>query len=182
MDEFARLTGVVPKRGGQHPGRGTENAIVTLGSGQYLELLAPITPKPDSTAQRLVPAGWALHTDDLGSLVARVRASGFSVLGPLPGSRRTPDSTLLEWRTAAAGGPGLETAPFFIEWATNTPHPSTTSPDGCRLATLELTAPDTNRLHELFRAVDYPVVLRAGRPSGLRLTLDCPRGRVVFAP
>jgi len=182
MDEFARLTGVVPRRGGQHPGRGTENALVTLGSGHYLELLAPITPKADSTAPRLIPLGWALHTHDLGSVVARLRTSGFSVAGPLPGSRRTLDSTLLEWRTAAAAGPGLEGAPFFIEWAASTLHPSTTSPEGCRLVTLQLSAPDTTRLHDFFRAVDYPVVLRPASPGGLHLTLDCPRGRVVFAP
>lgn len=180
IEEFTRLTGVVPKQGGQHPGRGTENALVSLGSGHYLELLAPIAPAADSGVLRLIPVGWALHTTTLPALVARVRAAGFPFLGPSPGSRRTPDNTLLQWHTARSEDPALELAPFFIEWATGTPHPSTTSPTGCVLVSLELVTPDTARLQEFFRAVGYHAMVQSGTTKGLRLTLDCPRGRVVF--
>jgi hypothetical protein len=181
IEEFARLTGVVPRRGGQHPGRGTENPLVSLGAGHYLELLAPIVPTADSTSVRLIPVGWALHTRALPSLLTRVRAQGFQLLGPVPGSRRTPDGTLLEWRTASPGGPGLESAPFFIEWAGGTPHPSMTSPGGCRLVSFELVVTETSRLEEFFKAVGYQATIRSGSPRSLRLTVECPRGRVSFA-
>jgi glyoxalase-like protein len=187
IEEFARLTGVVAMRGGQHPGRGTENALVSLGSGRYLEILAPIVPRPESmsrsgsTRLALTPAGWALHTRALDALIGRVRAAGFEVVGPIPGSRLTPDSTLLQWRTATATGAGLELAPFFIEWAVTTAHPSTTAPTGCRLVGLELTEPDPTRLRALFAAVGYHLEAHAGSPRAARLTLDCPRGRVTFA-
>ncbi len=36
---FARLTSVTPTPSGQHPGRGTRDALVSLGQGRYLELL-----------------------------------------------------------------------------------------------------------------------------------------------
>ena len=181
IEEFARRTGVTATFGGRHPGRGTENALVSLGDGHYLEILAPVLPQPDS-GSRLRPTGWALHTSMLDSVMARVRAAGFELMGPLPGSRRTADSTLLQWRTAGTGGQGLELAPFFIEWAPGTPHPSTTSPDGCRLVELTLTAADTTRLHGFFDAAGYRAKLRQGSPAGLQLTLDCPKGRVVFSP
>jgi len=181
MEEFTRLTGVVPRRGGQHPGRGTENALVSLGPGHYLELLAPIVPAGDSASTHLTPAGWALHTRDLPGLIDRVRAAGLQLLGPIPGSRQTPDSTLLQWKTASTAGPGLEVAPFFIEWAPGTPHPSSTAPGGCRLVTIEVVAPDTTRLHDFLKAAGHPAVLRAGSPRGLRFSLDCPRGRVSFS-
>jgi hypothetical protein len=181
IEEFTRLTGVTPLRGGQHPGRGTENALVALGSGHYLELLAPIVSKQAPGPLRLSPAGWALHTRDLAGLIDRVRAAGFQLLGPIPGSRRTPDGQLLEWRTASAGGPGLEVAPFFIEWAASTPHPSTTSPPGCHPVSFELVAPDTTRLHSLLKSAGFEAELRAGASPGLRLTLECPKGRVVFS-
>jgi len=182
MEEFTRLTGIVPKQGGRHPGRGTENALVSLGMGRYLELLAPVTPGADSTPARLAIQGWALHTRDLPALLKRVRAAGFPMEGPNPGSRRTPDSTLLQWRTASTGGSGLELAPFFIEWGSGTPHPSTTSPGGCRLVSLEVQVPDTTRLHGFLKATGYQGTLRKGTPRGLQLTLDCPRGRVTFSP
>src|SRR4051812_46489247 len=38
MAEFERTTGVKPVVGGTHPGRGTENALVSLGGGKYLEI------------------------------------------------------------------------------------------------------------------------------------------------
>ncbi len=181
IEEFARLTGVTPRRGGRHPGLGTENALIGLGSGHYLELLAPIVPQADSAPVRLIPAGWALHTKSLTDLLGRVRGAGFQVLGPIPGSRRTPDNTLLEWRTASTGGPGLEAAPFFIEWAVSTPHPSTTSPAGCHAASFELVAPDTTRLQSLLRTVGFETEVRPGGSPALRLTLECPKGRVVFS-
>src|SRR5690349_13938676 len=38
---FRKGTGVTPVRGGHHPGRGTENALVSLGDFGYLEIIAP---------------------------------------------------------------------------------------------------------------------------------------------
>jgi hypothetical protein len=184
MEAFARLTGVQPKPGGQHPGRGTQNALVSLGGGHYLEILSPITPPPDSVKGpvELTPFGWALHTADLDGVLARLRAAGFQPSGPTPGSRLTPDSTLLQWRTAAVAGPGLELAPFFIEWSKTTAHPSTTSPGGCKLAALELSVPDPARLRAFFAAAGYHIDVKTGSPDALRLTLDCPKGRVTFPP
>jgi hypothetical protein len=39
--EFESLTGIKPGVGGKHPDRGTENALVSLGGGGYLEIIAP---------------------------------------------------------------------------------------------------------------------------------------------
>jgi hypothetical protein len=183
MEAFARLTGVQPKRGGQHPGAGTENALVSLGGGHYLEILSPTTPPPDSVASppELTPIGWALHTRDLDALVKKLRAAGFQVSGPNPGSRLTPDQTLLNWRTARVVDPGLELAPFFIEWSTTTAHPSTSSPKGCTLEAFELNVPEPTRLRELFAAVGYTIDVKPGSPAP-ELTLNCPKGHASFPP
>lgn len=188
IDAFSALTGVVPRYGGKHPGRGTENALVSLGAGRYIELLAPVSTAPDSgrppaagsEPPKLTLSGWALHTRALDQLITVVRSDGFQVAGPIPGSRRTPEGTLLQWRTASVSGPGLESAPFFIEWGSGTAHPSSTSPAGCRLVSFELVVADPSRLQQLFRAVGYKAVVRAGSSRAMHLTLDCPRGRVTF--
>lgn len=181
IDEFARRTGVTPKFGGRHPGRGTENALVSLGGGHYLEILADVDGKAQPGA-RLTPWGWAVHTKALPAVIARVRAAGFQLEGPTPGSRRTPDSTLLQWRTANPAGPGLELAPFVIEWADGTLHPSTTSPVGCTLVSWEIVAADSRKLDPYLAALPYQANMRRGGTDSLRLTLQCPKGQVTFEP
>src|SRR5262245_39562832 len=120
--EFESKTGVTPKRGGEHPGRGTQNALVGLGGGRYLEILAPAaTAQPAAPREAAVShaaltlVGWALRTPAIGSLVQQIRSAGFAVEGPAPGSRRTPDGSLLAWQSASIDQLGV--TPFFIEWS-----------------------------------------------------------------
>jgi hypothetical protein len=186
IDAFTRLTGVTPVKGGSHPGRGTANALVSLGDGHYLEILGPASTGRDSVPKdlagldSLTPSGWALGTDDLRGLIARVRGAGFTVSESSPGSRRRPDGSLLTWHTADVSGPDLELAPFFIHWGKGTAHPSTTSPTGCRLGGLALRDPTPQALQKLLEAVDVSVPVETGASRSMVLTLECPRGRVTF--
>ena len=185
MREFESKTGVSPKRGGEHPGRGTENALVALGGGRYLEILAPTRAQQSAAARdpriehtELTLAGWALHTRAIAKIVEQVRSAGIEIQDPTPGSRRTPDGTLLAWQSAAVDQLGV--TPFFIEWSQDTPHPSTTAPSGCTLMTMELEHPSPERLQLLFRTVRLPMKVSKSERSGMTVTLDCPRGRVEF--
>lgn len=185
MREFESKTGVTPKRGGEHPGRGTQNALVSLGGNRYLELLAPAaSQQPAASRERAIEhaeltlVGWALHTRGITSIVHQIRTAGFDVQGPMPGSRRAPDGALLAWQSAAIDE--LGTTPFFIEWSKETPHPSTTSPSGCTLVGMALTHPSPERLQLLFKTVAFAGTVIRGEHAGMRVTLDCPRGRVEF--
>src|SRR4028119_1506954 len=65
---FTAATGVQPVRGGQHPGRGTENALVSLGDDVYLEIIAAQRGASGDDAmvrslkmlERPTALGWAL--------------------------------------------------------------------------------------------------------------------------
>ena len=185
MDAFARLTGVRPVFGGRHPGRGTANALITLGDGTYLEILGPASTHKDSIPPNLAgldsltPIGWALGTRDLAGLGKRLQASQISVTPIQAGSRRKPDNSMLSWRTAAPTGTGLEAAPFFIEWGAGTAHPSTTSPAGCRLNRLVAYSPDPGPLTAMLRAAGVAVPVERGT-AGLAFSLTCPHGNVSF--
>ncbi len=175
---FARLTGVTPTWGGQHPGRGTQNALVSLGQGRYLELLAPTVDTVPVEPLGLV--GWAIHTSDITALRQRLGTEGIALADPAPGSRRQPDGGLLTWTTAALPGVDSPNAPFFIEWGRQVAHPSTTTPTGCTLTEFLITEPDPTGLSGLVRLLGLAVVVRAGPERSASVTLQCPRGTVRF--
>jgi Glyoxalase-like domain len=107
-----------------------------------------------------------------------VRSAGIDIQTPTPGSRRAPDGTILAWQSAAVDQLGV--TPFFIEWSEDTPHPSTTSPSGCTLVTMELEHPAPERLQTLFKTIGFPAPISKAERSGMKVTLDCPHGRVEF--
>ena len=187
LKEFATLTGVTPIRGGEHPGVGTENALVALGQGAYLELIAPkpgVTPKSFaivSSLERLTPIGWALHTDSLQPLLDQLRKANLSILGPFPGSRVTPEGKLLAWQTAHPASPGLEAAPFLIEWGATSAHPSTTAPGGCRLSGMTVVEPAPAQLNAFFQLLGLELLAEEGPKRQLKFTLSCPRGEITFS-
>jgi hypothetical protein len=184
--KFADRTGVTAVFGGQHPGRGTENALISLGPGRYVELLAPTSAgaAADSAAAGqpdLRLGGWALHTRALPQVIDRLTAAGFKVSGPHPGSRRKPDGAMLTWRTAELESDGLPLAPFVIEWGDGVMHPSTTSPGGCRLTRMLLETTDSTRFRRFFDVIGHEVNIRSGSIDRMEAELTCPKGSVMVS-
>jgi 5'-nucleotidase (lipoprotein e(P4) family) len=180
-------TGVRPILGGQHPGRGTRNALLALGGRRYLELLAPDpTQGPGPLTSELMKlatpklVGWALAATDMESVAAHGRSAGIPLEGPNAGSRARPDGRLLEWRALASGELEGASVPFFIEWSAASVHPSADSPQGCRLVSLEVQRPDSARLRELLSALGSAVSVTQAATEGLSLRLDTPKGIVTL--
>ena len=182
-------TGVKPAFGGVHPGRGTRNALLSLGGGSYLEVIAP---DPD---QKLAgdaadlanlkaprPVFFAVRTNDLDATVRTLKQSGFATGEVRAGSRKRPDGSVLQWRTAGLTDESLAIAPFFIEWSASSAHPSTTSPAGCTLTKLEVQDPHPEKLGKLFAALGLEVPVSKAASSAVRFTASCAKGTVTFGP
>ncbi len=115
--------GFTVERGGVHPAWGTENALIPLADGSYLELMAARDPSraaqhrlwqraDGSVRQPGEYGGYALTTDNLTADLARIQARGALFQDPQAGSRERLDKQLVRWRAADATAPGL---PFLIE-------------------------------------------------------------------
>ena len=185
--QFQELTGVEPRRGGRHPEMGTCNAVVSLGQGEYLEIIAPelggrLVPMFESLKSigRLTPVMWAMAVDDADEEAARLAAEGHAVVGPREGSRVQQEGGVLEWRLVTTPGRG-PFAPFFIEWAPGVPHPSATAPAGCALAAMEIAHPEPASLARLLESLGPRVRAPAAQRAALSFAIDCPRGRVRFS-
>jgi Glyoxalase-like domain len=122
--------GLASVAGGRHPGHGTGNRIVPLGSA-YIELMGVVdrdeaasSPLGSWVDRRLVeagetPAALCLRTDDLEATARRTGRK------PLPMFRSRPDGVRLEWHLVALDAALTEGLPFFIQWHINdTDHPS----------------------------------------------------------
>jgi hypothetical protein len=181
--QFTELAGAAPAIGGQHPGRGTQNALLSLGSRTYLELIAPVSgPPPEmkflSDLKQLSAIGWAIGTKDLEATKRRLEGAGFRVTAPRAGSRVRPDGQTLQWRTAGLEDVPGGLTPFLIEWGAETPHPASTSPGGCTLETMEIAGPGLERLGKLVAELRLQAMVRAGTAPDLTFELACPSGRV----
>jgi hypothetical protein len=189
----AERTGVLAAVGGRHPGVGTHNALLDLGSDRYLELIAP-----DPSHDRLTGFGrhlagiadprlvtWCARGDDLEAVAAAARSAGMTAGKVIGMSRRRPDGTLLEWRLLQLDDDEGGLLPFFIEWG-GTEHPSRSAPGGCRLVRFTLHHPSPADLRRRLRALGLDpagpaVTVEAAPAPHLSALLDTPRGRVELA-
>jgi hypothetical protein len=179
-------TGVRAAFGGVHPGRGTQNALITLGNRRYLEIIAP-DPKQDSLRSRFGDlksiseprlVGWAAHPPDADELAKHLRAAGISFAGPSDGSRKRPDGKLLRWKTLDLNDDRQGLLPFFIEWSADSLHPSIDAPLGCHLVSFSLSTPDPDELAKTLRALEIAVTIERGNKPQLRARIAGPKGQV----
>ncbi len=189
---FEKLTGVKAAIGGVHPGRGTRNALVSLGGRQYLEIIAP---DPAQTAYnfqidirrlaepRLIT--WAAATSDINGIAQKARAAGHQIFGPRDGSRARPDGKLLKWKSLGVlsqfGIGSVDPIPFFIEWAADSLHPSQDSPKGCELQSFEMEHPDPAAVIDMLRKLGIEAKVKPAKEARLRATLKTPKGKVELS-
>jgi hypothetical protein len=190
-----KRTGVRAAFGGVHPGRGTRNALLSLGERtrlepnprRYLEIIAPDPEQsgaPDHygllklTEPRLV--GWAAHPGDLRQFAARLGNRAIAFDGPNPGSRKRPDGRLLQWKTLNLRDDRGGLLPFFIEWSADSAHPSIDAPRGCHLARFEVLTPEPDKLRSAESAMGLGVEIAKSEKAQLRATISCARGALVL--
>jgi hypothetical protein len=179
--------GVRPVPGGQHPGRGTRNALIALSDRSYLEVIGPDTTQAKTVgprwfqidsldAPRLVT--WAVKEAELNKLRAKAEACGIC-LGPVvSGTRQRSDGSRLRWRfmdpaTLVADG----VVPFFIDWG-DSPHPAASAPPGPVLESLRAEHPEPTVVMRALSAVGINLPVESGPRPALIATLRTERGLV----
>jgi hypothetical protein len=184
-----KMTGVKAAIGGSHPGRGTRNALLSLGRQQYLEIIAPDPAQTTFTfsidlrklaAPRLV--NWAAVSTNVESLAKQAAAAGQQTMGPRDGSRVTPDGRTLEWRTLGVvhklATDDIDPIPFFIEWGAGTVHPSRTAPGGCELESLAIEHPTPAPVAATLKTFGIEGPVRQSDRVRLVAVLRTPKGKV----
>jgi hypothetical protein len=189
VDEIEKLLGVRATPGGQHPGRGTRNALIALGPTSYLEIIGPDPQQPAPkeprafgidklTRSKLVT--WIVKSTDLERDRDKAVRLGVPYGEVRAGSRRRPDGTELAWRftnTNVLLGDGI--VPFLIDWG-QSPHPATSAAKGATLISLYAEHPNPESIQKMLRAVAVELEVKRGPNAQLVAIIDCPRGRVTL--
>ncbi|MDQ1425441.1 MAG: hypothetical protein QOD72_2939 [Acidimicrobiaceae bacterium] len=185
VDDLERRLGVRAAPGGRHVGRGTHNALLSLGEARYLEIIAPDPSQPNVTTARPFGvdgsaqprlAGWAWRVDGIDDAIARARQHGYEPGDAVAMHRVTTEGVRLDWRltlNATGGGP----VPFLIDWG-QTPHPSGAASSGLSLLSLCIEHPDPNTIAAAMTALGADAEVVAGPQPALVATFDGPAGQV----
>jgi hypothetical protein len=187
IDFVQEHTGVRAALGGVHPGRGTQNALLSLGDKRYLEIIGPDPAQAASTnpmalalRELLEPrlVGWAVHPGDLSSFARKLSSAGVAFAGPTPGSRKRPDNQVLQWQTLVLKDDSDGLLPFFIEWSAASSHPSVDAPTGLRLVRFQITTPHPEALGRTAALLSLNVSINSADQPQLRATLAGPKGKL----
>jgi len=185
MELVEQNTGVRPTIGGVHPGRGTRNALLSLGERRYLEIIAP-----DPAQQKIVHfpqiremkeprlIGWAVHPPDIAATAKLLRDNQIAFSGPDDGSRKRPDGLVLNWKTINLADDRRGILPFFIEWSADSVHPSKDAPKGCHLDCFTVMAVDPAELSKVFQQIGVEASVERSDRDRLRAHITGPKGEL----
>ena len=185
--EIEKLLGVRATVGGQHPGRGTRNALVALGPTTYLEILAPDPEQPPPKEPR--PFGldelkksklvaWFVNSSDLEQLRGEAVRKGVPLGEVKSGSRLRADGVQLSWQFTDPWAPVAEgIVPLYINWG-DSPHPACTAANGGTLISLRAEHPDVRGVSRMLRGLEIDLEVKRGKRPALIAVIEGPRGLV----
>ncbi len=187
MRDIEAITGVAPTLGGQHPGRGTRNALIALGNDAYLEIVAPDPAQPAPARPRWLGVDgvttsrittWAVKGSHLPELRARAVKHDVPLGEVRFASRRRADGVNLSWSLTdpdplIADG----VIPFFID-RDDSPHPSQSAAPGATLVDLRIEHPDPEHVGRMLRVLDLDVIVAAADEPAVIVWTEGRRGLV----
>ena len=191
IEAFHDRLGVRAILGGQHPNRGTHNALISLTEGAYFELIAP-----DPTNKSVPPprwmgvdvltkpqlTRWAVKSNALEHDVETLRPLRPELAEVQGGERQTPEGKQLAWQlTVPQAAPEVELIPFFIDWSKSEQHPADALPDmGCEVLRIFGQHPAPQTIRPLLESLNVALELEKAPSVSLHATLRCPNGEVTL--
>jgi len=188
IEMVEEATGVRPATGGVHPGRGTRNALLSLGERRYLEVIAPDPAQSEivhypqlrsMTDPRLI--GWAVHPPDIAAVAKQLRKNKVEFKGPDDGSRKRPDGRVLNWKTINLADDRHGLLPFFIEWSADSVHPSKDAPAKCTLDYFEVMSADPEELAAALKRIGLDLPVQRSDKARLHALISGPKGNVKLS-
>jgi len=176
---IAGLTGIKPIKSGSHSGKGTRNALLSLGKRSYLEIIAPDPaqaggPWVDRLCSSPSVIHWAITVTDLEKMASTLPADLLGDSEIVSARRETPHG-LLTWKLLFLRGHSFGgLVPFLIDWGSS-PHPAEGTPQGCRLSGIYISCPQAKKLQAILNTLGLDLSVATDRHE-LNIIIDTPNG------
>ena len=187
--EIEQLTGAKVQPGGVHQGRGSHNALLSLGANCYLEIIAP-DPSQSNVARPLWMGldqlkesrltRWCVKSSELNLLQQKTNALSLDIGTIQKGQRSLPNGDQLNWQLSdpkACAYDGL--IPFFIDWQ-NSPHPASQLPAACELIAVEAQHPEGDLVASILQKIDLNLNIKSGTEVKLTAHIQTPKGLLIL--
>ena len=186
VDWFEEKLGVRPRMGGKHAQEGTQNAILNVGNGCYLEILAIDPGNTAKNADRWMGVDlitkprltrWCLKSSDLvrDSRTLKKYDPAMGVIQA--GCRRTVSGKVLSWEMARPlPTPEVDIVPFMTDWDRSESHPTDDLPEISTLLDVTLKHPDPDRVKTLFIDLSISFSVLQGKGQSISIKLRAPQG------
>lgn len=177
--------GIAPVYGGRHLTRGTHNALLNLGDGCYLELLA-VDPKNDSIPPPrwmgvdLIKTSkltrWSIKSIDFERELSILTKANSELGKAFAGSRKTSEGSLLNWKMSLPlSSPEVEILPFVLDWKDSI-HPTENLPKECRLIELSATHSNPEIFQKTLEDLGGQLKIKRSEVSSLVAKIKTPNG------
>lgn len=190
MDRIGRQLGIHPVFGGYHRTQGTKNALLNLGDGCYLEILA----KDDSNTTISEPrwmgidlikkariTRWALKSNDIEK-DSNILSSHYPNMGTTyQGSRLTTTGETLAWKMILPlSTPEIELIPFMVDWSQSSFHPTEKLQRGCSLKSITFASNDADKKKEYFDELGIQYRITKSTAVTITAIIEGPKGSILL--
>lgn len=162
--------GVRPVFGGYHRTEGTKNALLNLGNGCYLELLAIDYDNQNVNSPRWMGIDllqspcitrWAIKSSNLPK-DSQTLKNYDSTMGHIKGGeRKMKTGGLLKWELIMPKAkPLLELVPFMVDWQESTHHPTDKLSAICPLKNLQLYHPHPTTIQPVLDNLSIDITIQ----------------------
>ncbi|MGH1437721.1 MAG: VOC family protein [Lewinella sp.] len=188
--DFTEQLGIAPVFGGRHEGRGTKNALLNLGNGCYLEIIAidewnttvnpprwmglDVLEKPQITR-------WCLKSEDLAQDQSVLKTYDPAMGAQWNGQRTTASGEQLAWEMLLPlPEPEVEIVPFMVDWGASAFHPTERLEPSCVWQEIVLLHPHPKSFQKVFKELDINVIVQQAEDVAIKLSITSPNGSVII--
>ncbi len=189
INEIEKKLGTRPVIGGRHLNKGTKNALLNLGNGCYLEILAVDKENKEVKGPRwmgidMIDAPcitrWALKSSNIIE-DQRILLSYKAELGELfQGERITGSESILKWQMSLPQAhPRVELAPFVVDWTNSEQHPTENLLNDCTLEKIQFKAPESEQsksIRKCFESFFNNYTIEDSTEVAISITIRGPKG------